>query len=108
MGLFGTARITTGERPNSLVVPDAAVLKDDVTGISRVAAIVDGRVRWIAVQTGLKQDGVTEIRSGNLPDGSTVAISGMIGLPEGKTVSVAPAAAPADAKPAKPSRPSKT
>lgn len=102
MGLFGTARITTGERPNSLVVPDAAVLKDDVTGISRVAAIVDRRLHWIEVQTGLKQDGVTEIRNGNLPDGSAVAITGMVGLPEGKTVSIAQASAPAAAKPAKP------
>jgi RND family efflux transporter MFP subunit len=87
LGLFGTARIATGEKKDAVVVPDAAVLRDDVTGTSRIAAVVNGRVHWVTVQTGLRQNGVTEITAGNLPPGD-VAVSGMIGLPEGKTVSV--------------------
>lgn len=86
LGLFGNARITVGSRPDSLVAPDAAVVKDDVMGTSRVAAVVNGRARWIDVQPGLKQDGATQISGPGIADGTVVIVSGMVGLPEGKTV----------------------
>jgi multidrug efflux pump subunit AcrA (membrane-fusion protein) len=89
LGLFGMARIVVGERPGALVVPDAAVLKDDVTGVTRVASIAGGKIHWLDVKPGLRQDGVTEIAGAPLQPGAQVAVSGMIGLPEGKTVAVA-------------------
>jgi multidrug efflux pump subunit AcrA (membrane-fusion protein) len=88
LGLFGMARIVVGERPGALVVPDAAVLKDDVTGVTRVASIAGGKIHWLDVKPGLRQDGVTEITGAPLQPGAQVAVSGMIGLPEGKTVAV--------------------
>ena len=36
LGLFGTARITVAERPAALVVPDAALVRDDISGTSRI------------------------------------------------------------------------
>lgn len=88
LGLFGMTRIVVGEKADAHVVPDAAVLKDDVTGISRVAAIAGGKVHWVDVKPGLRQDGVTEITGAPLEPGASVAVAGMLGLPEGKTVAV--------------------
>jgi len=89
LGLFGMARVVVGERPGALVVPDAAVLKDDVTGVTRVASIAGGKIHWLDVKPGLRQDGLTEITGAPLQPGAQVAVSGMIGLPEGKSVAVA-------------------
>lgn len=86
IGLFGNARITVGMRPDALVAPDAAVVRDDVTAVSRVAAVVNGRAHWIEVQPGLKQSGATQISGPGITEGTVVIVSGMVGLPEGKTV----------------------
>ena len=91
LGLFGSARITVGQRENAVVVPDAAVLRDDVSGTSKVATVANGRLHWVPVQPGLRQDGVTEIAGGGLADGATVIVAGMVGLPEGKSVQSAAA-----------------
>jgi multidrug efflux pump subunit AcrA (membrane-fusion protein) len=90
LGLFGMARITVAHRDNATVVPDAAVLRDDVSGTSRVASVENGRVHWFPVTPGLRQDGVTEISGAPLPPGASVIVAGMVGLPEGKTVAVQP------------------
>ncbi len=89
LNLFGTARITVGVRPAALIVPDAAILRDDVSGTARVAAVVNGRVHWIDVRTGLRSNGSTEIAGDGIAPGLTVIVSGMVGLPEGKSVAVA-------------------
>jgi RND family efflux transporter MFP subunit len=91
LGLFGMVKIVVGEKPDALVVPDAAVLKDDVTGKSRVAAIAGGKLHWVDVTPGLRQGGVTEITGATLEPGASVAVAGMIGLPEGKSVAATPA-----------------
>jgi multidrug efflux pump subunit AcrA (membrane-fusion protein) len=90
LGLFGNARVTVASRPAALVVPDAAVIRDDVTGVSRVAAVVNGRAHWLTVTTGLKQNGMTEISGPDVAQGTVVIESGMVGLPEGKSVSAQP------------------
>jgi multidrug efflux pump subunit AcrA (membrane-fusion protein) len=90
LGLFGTARVTVASRSAALVVPDAAVVRDDVTGVSRVAAVVNGHAHWLAVTTGLKQNGTTEISGPDVAEGTVVIESGMVGLPEGKSVSAQP------------------
>ncbi len=88
IGLFGTVHILVGERSGAAVVPDAAVLRDDVSGVSRVCLVVDGKAHWIDVTAGVRDSGRTEIVSPPLADGQTVVVSGLVGLPEGKSVSV--------------------
>jgi multidrug efflux pump subunit AcrA (membrane-fusion protein) len=88
IGLFGNARVTVGTRPAALVVPDAAVVRDDVSGVTRVAAVAGGRAHWLTVTPGLKQNGMTEISGPDIAETTTVIVSGMVGLPEGKSVSV--------------------
>ena len=88
LGLFGTAKIVVGERRDVLAVPDAAVLRDDVSGVSRLAVVTGDKLHWIPVTPGLHQEGFTEISGDGIPpaDVGQVVVSGMIGLPEGKTV----------------------
>lgn len=90
-GLFVTARIVVDEHRQALVVPDAAVLRDDVTGVARVATVdASGRARWVVVATGLSDGGHTEIVSPPLAAGTRVVVAGQVGLPEGAPVSVTP------------------
>jgi multidrug efflux pump subunit AcrA (membrane-fusion protein) len=88
LGLFGSARIVVGERRDALVVPDAAVLRDDVSGVSRTAVVAGNKLHWIQVTPGLRQDGFTEISGAGVPAEGQAVVSGMIGLPEGKSVAV--------------------
>ena len=86
IGLFGTARITVAEHPNVPVVPEAAVLRDDVTGISRIALVRNGIARWTPVSTGLRGGAGVEIVSPPLSAGDLVIVSGHVGLPDGARV----------------------
>jgi multidrug efflux pump subunit AcrA (membrane-fusion protein) len=90
LGIFGTARILVAEHADATVVPDAAVLRDDVTGVARVALVQQDHARWITVTTGVKDGGKTEILAPPLALGQPVIISGLVGLPEGKLVAVQP------------------
>jgi len=89
LGVFGTARVTVGRRENVLAVPDEAVLRDDVSGVSRVALVKEGRALWTVVTTAARQAGRTEILSG-VGEGDQVIVSGQVGLPDGSPVSVRP------------------
>ena len=89
-GLFGTARITVGQRSGVLAVPATAILRDDVTGVSRVAVVEQARARWIVVVTGLTEKGRTEVTSGSLAEGQSVVVEGQVGLPEGSPVVIQP------------------
>jgi multidrug efflux pump subunit AcrA (membrane-fusion protein) len=90
VGIFGTARILVSERAGATVVPDAAVLRDDVSGTARVALANQNRAHWVTVQTGVSDSGKIEIVSPPLTVGQTVIVSGLVGLPEGKLVSPQP------------------
>lgn len=87
IGLFGTARITVESREVT-AVPDAAVLRDDVTGNARVAVVKDGRSHWVDVVTGLHGGAGTEIVSPPLSTSDSVVVSGQVGLPEGARVTI--------------------
>jgi RND family efflux transporter MFP subunit len=90
-GLFGTARIRVGEHRDAVTVPDAAVLRDDVTGSTRVALVgADGKAHWVAVTAGLSQGGRTEIVAPALAPDVRVITAGQAGLPEGAPVAVSP------------------
>jgi RND family efflux transporter MFP subunit len=90
-GLFGTAQIIVGEHAHATVVPDSAVLTDDITGTKRLAlAGDDRRAHWIVVQTGLTEAGRVEILSPKLSPGQRVIVSGQVGLPDSSRISIAP------------------
>jgi HlyD family secretion protein len=88
LGLFGTATVLIGEHRDATVVPDAAVLRDDVTGMTRIAVVQQNRVHWVQVRTGLRESGRTEIASPALSRNEPVIVSGLVGLPEGKLVAL--------------------
>jgi RND family efflux transporter MFP subunit len=86
-GLFGTAEIIVGERFAVPIVPAAAVLRDDISGVSRVALVApSGLAHWVNVTTGATQGGNVEIKYPALTPGQRVILSGQVGLPEGSKV----------------------
>ena len=88
IGLFGTARIRVSERKDAVVVPDPAILRDDVAGVSRVCLAAGGKAHWIDVVPGIREGGRTQIVSPAIEPGQPVVVSGLVGLPEGKPISV--------------------
>ncbi len=91
LGLFGTAVITVGERRDVPVVPQAAVLRDDINGVQRIAIVsADGKLHWEQVTIGAAEGNRVEIVSPLLQEGTQVVVEGQVGLPEGGKVLVAP------------------
>jgi RND family efflux transporter MFP subunit len=89
VGLFGTAAIVVAEHRDALLVPAAALLRDDVSGVSRIGVIADGGVlHWVAVTSGALADDQVEVAAPGLEAGARVAVSGHVGLPEGARVRV--------------------
>ena len=86
LGLFGTAHITVGRRADVLVVPEAAVIRDDVSGVSRVVLVQNGKAHWVDVTVGARGPAGVEVASPPLPAETLVVVSGQIGLPEGAAV----------------------
>ena len=91
VGLFGTVSIVAGIHENAVVVPPSAVLRDDVSGVSRVAVVDSSDIaRWVVVKTGIRQGDHVEILSPALPVGRLVIIDGQVGLPDSARVSIQP------------------
>jgi RND family efflux transporter MFP subunit len=91
VGLFGIARITVGEHPDAQVLPPSAVIRDDVSGVARIATLTPaGHVHWVEVTTGLIDGDRVEIVSPALPAGQKVIVAGQVGLPEDAPVIVQP------------------
>ena len=90
IGLFGTARVTVGEHRDVLVAPEGAVVRDDLTGASRVAVVGGGRARWVGVKVGARGPSGLEISAPGLAAGQMVVVSGQVGLPEGAAVTPRP------------------
>ena len=89
VGLFGTARITVALHQDVMIVPVSAVLRDDVTGVSRAALVTDaGVVRWLEVTTAARQGDALEVSAPLLQPGARVIVSGHVGLPEGARIRV--------------------
>lgn len=86
VGIFGTAAILVDEHREAVAVPEAAVLRDDVSGVARVAIVDQNKAHWVNVTTGLRQGGWIEILTPPLAPGQKVIVSGLVGLPEGKLV----------------------
>lgn len=91
IGLFGTASIVVGRQRHAIVVPAAAVLRDDVTGTSRVAVIDSASIaHWVVVQTGAQQGDQVAITSPPFTPGQRVIVQGQVGLPDGTRVHIQP------------------
>jgi RND family efflux transporter MFP subunit len=89
IGLFGNARITVAEHRSVPVVPEAALIRDDVRGTVRVATVQQGKAHWLDVSPGLRSEGVVEIASPPLGADQTVIVAGQVGLAEGTPVAAA-------------------
>lgn len=91
IGLFGTALITVGQHRDVPVVPEAAVLRDDISGVTRLATVAaDGKAHWQNVKPGAAEGGRVEIVEPALLPGTQVIVEGQVGLPEGAPVQVGP------------------
>ncbi|MEO9227319.1 MAG: HlyD family efflux transporter periplasmic adaptor subunit [Gemmatimonadaceae bacterium] len=86
-GLFGTAQIIVGEHTQVPTVPAEAVLRDDISGVSRVALVTaKGEAHWVTVTVGATEGDRVEITSPPFTPGQRVIVSGQVGLPEGSRV----------------------
>jgi RND family efflux transporter MFP subunit len=92
VGLFGTARIVVARKENAVVVPDAAILRDDVTGKARIAVVEDGHARWRDAIAGIRGSAGTELLEPVLKAGDVVIVAGQVGLPDGAAVAASPSA----------------
>ncbi len=91
-GIFGTAHITVGSHAGATTVPAPALLRDDVTGVSRVAVVdARGRAHWVTVTPGIVQGAMVEITAPPIAAGTRVITSGQVGLPDGTPVREVPA-----------------
>jgi multidrug efflux system membrane fusion protein len=87
LNLYGNARITVDVHHGALVVPSKAVVRDDVSGVSRIA-VVDAtqHAHWINVTVGLSYGDRVELVSPPLQEGARVVVTGQVGLPDGARV----------------------
>lgn len=90
-GLFGTVHITVARHGDVPVVPREALLRDDVSGVTRLGTVAaDGTLHWLEVTTGLGEGDQVEIVSPALTAGQEVVTSGQVGLDEGAPLSIQP------------------
>jgi len=82
-GMYVHATITIVERPNALVVPAAAIGRNE--GETYCLAVRDGRTELVPVQLGLVAGPEVEIVSG-LTESDTIVASGVAGLTGGRPV----------------------
>ncbi len=88
-GMAGTARIVTGTRRNVLLVPRAALLRDDETNSYSVRIVTpDSRALAIPVETDTPGDSLVPVSSPALRAGMRVIVEGQYALPDSTRVSV--------------------
>jgi hypothetical protein len=91
LGRFGSATVETGAEHRAVLVPDSALVEDDLTGVVRLARVVSGDVAvWIPVRLGAAEDGRHELLAPALPPGTLVLVRGQRGLPDSTRVRVSP------------------
>ena len=84
-GMFAQAELVTAERPQALLVPEAAVLTRE--GKTVVFIVVDGKAQRREVTTGLRADGKIEVTQG-VQAGESVVVVGQNLLNDGDAVTV--------------------
>ncbi len=91
LGRFGNAAIETGAVHRGVLVPDSALVEDDLTGEIRVARVAAGNVAvWMPVKVGPGEEGRHELLSPALPPGTAVIVRGQRGLPDSTLVDPKP------------------
>lgn len=87
IGLVGNADITVDEHSNVAAVPASALLRDDVTGTTKIALVTQqNEAQWLVVKPGISDSGWTEIVSPPLRMGTRVITTGQVGLPDSTRV----------------------
>jgi multidrug efflux pump subunit AcrA (membrane-fusion protein) len=88
---FATAHISTGSERRAVVVPDSALVEDDLTGAVRIAVVGrTGTATWVTIRLGSAGAGWHELLSPALGAGTRVVTSGQRGLPDSARVSIEP------------------
>jgi len=91
LGRFGNALIETGAEHRGILVPDSALVEDDLTGEARLARVVPGDIAvWTVVRLGPGAEGHHELLAPALPPGTLVLVRGQRGLPDSTRVKVEP------------------
>jgi len=91
LGRFGNATIETGAAHEAILVPDSALVEDDLTGEIRIARVVPGSIAvWTQVRLGNGDEGHHELLAPALPAGTPVVIQGQRGLPDSTQVAPRP------------------
>jgi membrane fusion protein (multidrug efflux system) len=88
-GLFARVDIEIEERPDAVLIPEAAVVLQERGPV--VYRVEDGRAVLTAVSTGMRRDGEVEITQG-LAAGATVVVNGHVRLRDQAQVEVVAAA----------------
>jgi multidrug efflux pump subunit AcrA (membrane-fusion protein) len=87
--LFGEVDIVVGTRSNVILVPAAAILRDDERGATSVVVVgADSVARRVDVVAGASQDSVVQVSSPRITAGSVVVTQGHYGLPDSTTVTI--------------------
>src|SRR5205823_13281685 len=91
LGRFGTAAIEAGAAHHAVVVPDSALVEDDLTGEGRVARVASDSIAiWTTVPVGAAQEGSHALPVPALPPGPAVLVRGQRGLPDSARVRIEP------------------
>ena len=85
-GVFVRVRLVLAERPNVLVVPEAALVAAP-GNVQFVYQVLEGKAQRVDVTTGMRRDAVVEIVSG-LAQGAQVVSAGQLKLRDGAPVFV--------------------
>ena len=85
-GVFVRVRLVLAERPNVLVVPEAALVAAP-GNVQFVYQVLEGKAQRVDVSTGMRRDAVVEIVSG-LAQGAQVVSAGQLKLRDGTPVLV--------------------
>lgn len=87
--MFGAAEIMVGEHANALLVPDAAVLRDDETGIHTIVEAVGDSIGVIReIEIGIQTPATVEISGAGIHAGTHIIIEGHYGLPDSTRIRI--------------------
>jgi multidrug efflux system membrane fusion protein len=89
VGMMGTATITVGEHPGVMVVPVAALLRDDLTDTYTLYTITpDSLAQAVAVTVGVVTDSLAEVASPSLHTEDPVIVEGNYEVSDSMRVTV--------------------
>jgi membrane fusion protein (multidrug efflux system) len=85
--MMGICRIITGVHRDVLIVPKAALLRDDEKNVSTVVIVTaDSIARLVPVAVGLTTDSTAEVQGTGIATGTPVVIEGNYALPDSTRV----------------------